>query len=156
MLQSLAENQRAHYDYEILETLEAGIELFGLEVKAIRAGRMSLRGSFATLRQAQGKRSGAEMFLTNANIAPYQPSNTPAGYDPTRPRRLLLKRSEVNSLIGKIRTQGLTAVPLKVYDKEGRIKVLVGIARGKKKYDKRASIRKRETEREIRRATKQG
>lgn len=144
---TLAENPRASFDYEILDTLEAGIELLGFEVKSARAGRMSIRGSFVTIH-------GNEALLTGATIAPYQPANTPVGYDPARSRRLLLKHEEASSLIGKIRVQGLTVVPLKAYDKKGRIKVLIGVARGKKKRDKREQIKKRDIEREIRRAEK--
>lgn len=143
-MKAFSENSRASYDYHILETLEAGIELRGFEVKSVRAGRMSLRAGFVVPQ-------GRELFLLNASIPPYQAANTPARYDPARSRRLLLKKSEIASLLGKIRERGLTAVPLKVYDKRGKIKVLVGIARGKKKYDKREAIRKREVSREMRR-----
>lgn len=139
------ENKRAYFDYNILETLEAGIELLGLEVKSVRRGSASLRASFATLKDNQ-------FWLINAVIPPYQPLNTPATYDPSRSRRLLLHKKEIAHLIGKMREGGLTIIPLKMYNKNSRIKVEIGVAKGKKKYDKRETIKKRETQREIRRA----
>ena len=144
----LAENKKAYFNYEILETFEAGIELKGYEVKAVKAGKVSLVGAFATIKDNQ-------IWLTNANVQPYQPKNTPPDYEPTRPRRLLLKKSEIGYLIGKMQAERLTVVPLKLYNKGGRIKVELGLARGKRKYEKRETIKKRETQREIRRTLKE-
>src|SRR3990167_9714568 len=135
------ENRKARFDYDILETFEAGISLSGFETKAVRIGRMQLTGAFATAR-------GMEIWLTNANIPPYQPANTPRGYVPDRPRRLLLHKSEIATLVGKIR-QGLTLIPLRVYSKNRKIKMSLGLAKRKKKFDKRESIRKRDMEREV-------
>lgn len=148
-MKDLAVNKRAYFDYEILETKEAGIELRGFEVKAVKTGRMNLSGSFAVIR-------GDETWLLNATIAPYQPKNTPPDYDPTRSRRLLLHTSEIKELIGTASEKGLTIIPLKVYTKRNRIKVLIGIGRHKKKTDKRELIKKREARREIERVVKQG
>lgn len=140
-----AENRKARFDYEILETFEAGISLFGYEAKAIRNGRMNLSGAFAV------PKGGNEIFLTNASIAAYQAANTPRDYIPDRPRRLLLHKKEIASLIGKAQTAGLTLIPLTVYSKKAHIKVLVGIAKRKKKADKRETIRARDMQREVRR-----
>ena len=146
-MSALSENRKAYFNYEILETLEAGIELRGYEVKAVKSGRASITGAFATIKDEQ-------IWLTNADIPPYQPKNTPADYDPQRSRRLLLKKSEITYLIGKLQSERLTVVPLKLYNKGGRIKVELGLARGKRKYEKRETIKKRETQREIRRTLK--
>ncbi len=142
-----ASNRKVFYDYEILEEYEAGIALHGYEVKSVRAGRMNLAGSFVVLRSD-------EAWLTNADIAPYQAKNTPAGYDSTRSRRLLLHKREISELFGKTAHQGLTLVPLRVYTKGPKIKLTFGLARRKKKYDKREVIRRRDTEREIGRSLK--
>ena len=143
----LSVNRRAHFDYEILETYEAGVELYGFEVKAIKTGHVNLAGSFAVVRDN-------EVWLLNATVPPYQAKNTPTDYDPTRSRRLLLHRAEIKELVGKSAQKGLTIVPLKVYTKRGRIKILVGLAKHKKGADKRETIKKRDTEREIRRELK--
>ncbi len=143
----LAENRKARFNYDILETFEAGIELKGFEVKAIKSGRISLTGAFATIKDNQ-------IWLTNADIPPYQPKNTPADYDPKRSRRLLLRQAEIKTLIGKLRTERLTLVPLKMYTKAGFIKVELGLGRGKKKYEKREAIKKREVKKEIGRTLK--
>ncbi|MDO8558276.1 MAG: SsrA-binding protein SmpB [bacterium] len=137
-------NKRAYFDYKVLETYEAGIELLGFEVKSVRKGSMSLRASFVTVKDGQ-------LWLTNAVISPFQPQNTPAGYDSSRSRKLLLHKKEIARLIGKLKEKGLTMVPLKVYNKNSKIKVEIGVVRGKKQYDKRDTIKKRDTEREIRR-----
>ncbi len=147
MSESLAENRKARFDYEMLETFEAGMELLGTEVKAVKTGRGNLTGCFAVIR-------GNEAFLLNANIPAYQPANAPKDYDPLRSRRLLLKKAEIKELLGRTAQKGLTLVPLKMYNKNGKIKVLLGLARNKKKGDKRETIKKREAEREINRATK--
>ena len=141
-----AENRRAYFDYEILETYEAGIELSGLEVKSIKSGKAIIAGAFAIIR-------GSELFLVNADIPPYQMNNTPKEYDPTQTRKLLLRRSEIHSLIGKMQDK-LTLVAIKLYNENGLVKLLVGLARGKKKADKREAIKKRETKREIERTLK--
>lgn len=145
----LAVNRRAHFDYEILETREAGMELHGFEVKAVKKGHINLAGSFAVIR-------GNEAWLLNATIPPYQGKNTPVGYDPTRSRRLLLHKSEIKELIGAAAEKGLTIVPLKVYTKRNRVKILLGLGRHKKKGDKREIIKRRESEREIDRTLKWG
>lgn len=137
----LAENKKAYYDYEVLETYEAGIILIGQEVKAIKTGHISLKGSYVVFKNE-------ELFLIGANIPPYQPKNAPADYQPERSRKLLLTKPEIKSLTGKTRQKGLTLVPLKVYTKKGKIKLLFGLAKGKKEFDKREKIKKREIERE--------
>lgn len=139
------ENSRARFDYEILETLDAGMVLAGHEVKAIRAGKCSIKGSYVKILQN-------EPWLVGATIAPYQPGNTPEGYDDQRSRKLLVKKNELKYLTGKSQERGLTLVPLKIYDAHGLIKVEIGIARGKKKYDKRAAIHNRDVRRTMQRA----
>lgn len=136
-----AQNKKAYFDYEILETYEAGIVLIGQEVKAIKTGHISLKGSYVVFKDD-------ELFLIGANIPPYQPKNAPKDYEPERSRKLLLKKSEIKSLIGKSRQKGLTLIPLKMYTKRGKIKTLFGLGRGKRKIDKRETIKKREFERE--------
>lgn len=146
-MSNTAENKRAYYDYEILEKFEAGLVLIGQEVKSIKAGHISLAGSYVVPQ-------GNELFLINADIPPYQPKNAPKDYDSKRSRKLLLKKSEIKYLIGKTKQKGLTLIPLKVYDKSGKIKLEFGIGRGKKKSDKRETIKKREFEREKERLLK--
>lgn len=141
-------NRRARADYHILETFEAGIELRGFEVKAIKSGKMTLAGSYARV-------ASNGVWLLNANIQPYQEKNTPEDYDPTRSRRLLLKQEEIESLRGKLKSDRLTLIPLMVYGKRGLIKVELGLGQGLKKYDKREKIKTRETKREIRRKLKE-
>jgi len=143
----LIDNPRSTYDYEVLDRLEAGVELFGFEVK-------SLRGKHGSLKGAHVVTNGTEAFLLNATIPPYQVKNTPAGYEPTRTRRLLLSKREIAKLAGKIKEQGLTVIPLSLYNKGRFIKASLGIARGKKKYDKRDTIKRREADREIHRTLK--
>lgn len=140
-------NRRASFDYEILETYEAGVELLGFEAKAAKTGHLNLAGSFAVLRNE-------EVWLLNTTIPPHQPKNTPSDYDPTRSRRLLLHRSEIKELIGKSAQKGLTIVPLKAYTKHGRVKILIGLAKHKRAADKRETIKRRESEREIERGLK--
>jgi SsrA-binding protein len=147
-MKTLSVNRRAKYDYEILETYEAGLVLKGFEVKAIKTGKASLKGSFVKIKNN-------EAWLLNAHISPYQIKNTPPDYDPQRSRKLLLKKSEIKSLIGKTKQQGLTLVPLKLYTKKSRIKLEFALAKGKKKVDKRETIKKREFEREKRRLIKE-
>lgn len=142
---ALTLNPRAKYDYEILETYEAGIVLTGHEVKSIKTGHIGLKGSYVTIRNN-------EPFLINAHIPAFQPKNTPADYEPTRARKLLLHKQEIKALIGKIRQKGLTLVPLRVYTKKGKIKLEFAVGQGKRKIDKREKIKKREAERKIERA----
>lgn len=147
-MSDLAVNRRAGFEYEVLEGYEAGIALTGQEVKSARAGRMELAGAFAIIR-------GGEAWLVSAAIPPYQAQNAPPGYDPARPRKLLLKRGEIRELIGRL-AGGLTLVPLKVYTKGPRIKLALGLARRRKRYDKRERIREREERRDMERAIKGG
>ena len=142
---ALSENKKAFFNYEITETFEAGIELLGFEVKSVKAGRANMVGAFATIR-------GGEIWMTNLDIPPYQSANTPEGYNQTRPRRLLLNKKEILYLIGKMRSDRLTLLPLKMYTKKNLVKVELGLARGKKQYEKRETIKKREAGREMRRA----
>ena len=141
---TIATNKRASFDYEILEVYEAGIELKGYEVKSVKSGRINLAGSYAILKNNQ-------IWLLNVDIPPYQPKNTPADYDSRRTRRLLLNKSEIKGLIGKTHEKTLTLLPLKVYTKNHKIKLEIGLGKSRKKADKREVIKKRETEREIRR-----
>ncbi len=147
-MKEITKNKNAYFNYEILEKLVAGISLLGLEVKSIKSGRISLKATYVVLRNE-------EAFLIGANIPPYQPKNTPKDYNPERSRKLLLKKSEIKYLIGKTKQKGLTIVPLRVYNIRGKIKLEIGLAKGKKKFDKRRVIKKRESEREIRRALKE-
>ena len=142
-----AENRKARFDYEILETFEAGLVLSGAEVKSIMGGRMNLTGSYLNFHNG-------ELYLIGAFIAPYQPKNQPADYDPYRSRKLLLHKKEIVSLIGGIKPQGLTLIPLKAYNKGRRIKLEFAVARGKKQYDKREIIAEREAARKIERELK--
>ncbi|TSC91281.1 MAG: SsrA-binding protein [Parcubacteria group bacterium Gr01-1014_2] len=143
-----AENKKAWHDYEIIENFEAGIVLEGHEVKAVRSGKISILGSYIQI-------IDGEAFLIGATIAPYQPKNTPKNYEPERNRKLLLNRKEIAGLVGKSKERGLTIVPLKVYDKKGKVKIEIGLAKAKRKYDKRTSIRKKEEKRKIERVLKQ-
>ncbi len=142
-----AENRKARFDYEILEKYEAGIELIGTEVKSVRDGRMSLEGAFVIVR-------GAEAFIINANIPPYQVKNTPSSYDPLRNRKLLLTQKEIAELGGSEKNKSLTIVPLSVYNKGSKIKVNIALVKGKKQFDKRETTKKRETDREMQRTLK--
>lgn len=137
-------NKKAHFNYDILEKYEAGIELFGFEVKSIKGGHGSLEGTRVIIRDN-------EAYLIGVNIPPYQTGNTPAGYDPTRTRKLLLTKKEIKELIGKGEQAGLTIVPLALYNKSGRVKVSIAVAKGRKKYDKREVLKKRDADRDIRR-----
>ena len=143
-----AENRKARFDYEVLEKYEAGIELLGSEVKSVRGGQMSLDGSFVIIR-------GGEAYIINANVPPYQPKNAPKDYDPVRNRKLLLTKKEIAELAGSEKNKSLTIVPISVYNKGRKIKVEIALVKGKKKHDKRETIKKRETDREIRREFKE-
>jgi len=142
---TVATNRRARHDYEILERVEAGIVLTGSEVKSLRAGRASLSDSYARVRDG-------EVWLEGMHIAPYEPGQV-RGYEPKRPRKLLLHRAEIARLLGKTQERGLTLVPLRVYFAHGLAKVELGLGRGKRKYEKRRAIVEREQRREIERAT---
>ena len=144
-MSNYAENRKARFDYELMEEFEAGLELDGPEVKSVRAGKMSLAGSFVSVR-------GGEAFLLNAEVAPYQPKNLKADYDPKRARKLLMTKDELSKLAIAEATKGLTIVPITVCNKGRFIKCRVAIARGKKEFDKRESIKKRDTERDLKRS----
>ena len=143
---SIAENRKAFHDYHLLESFEAGIVLLGTEVKAIREGRVNLRDSFARVEDG-------EVFLYNVNISPYSHRGY-ADHEPLRRRKLLLHRDEIRKLIGKTVEKGMTLIPVRLYYKNGRVKVAVSLARGKKEYDKRETIKRREADRETRAAIK--
>lgn len=144
---SLIENKKAHFNYEILEKFEAGIELLGHEVKSLKNKQGSLDGAYVIVR-------GGEAYLINAHIPPYQPLNNPDDCEPTRNRRLLLTKEEIAELSLAESTKGLTIVPISVYNKGRKLKLSLGIGKGKKKADKRQSIKKRDTERELGRTLK--
>jgi SsrA-binding protein len=144
--QTIAENRKAGFDYHLLETFEAGVVLLGTEVKSIREGGANLRDSYCRLDQG-------EAYLLGAHIAQYSHGGS-ASHDPVRPRKLLLNRDELHKLLGKTTEKGLTIVPLRLYFKEGRVKVAIALAKGKKSFDKRETIRRREAERETRAAVK--
>jgi len=143
---NVAENRKAFRDYHILDTWEAGVVLLGTEVKSIREGRVNLRDSFARIEKG-------EVWLHNVNISSYSHRGY-ADHEPLRQRKLLMRREEIRKLIGKTAEKGMTIVPLRMYFKKGRVKVAVGLAKGKKDYDKRETIKRRETERETRAAVK--
>jgi SsrA-binding protein len=144
----LAHNRKATFNFEILEKFEAGIELSGHEVKSVRNGRAKLEGAHVVVR-------GGEAYLVGASIAPYQPKNMNTGYDAERPRRLLLNKKELNALIGLEATKGLTLIAISLYNKGRYIKLEMASVRGKKQYDKREDIKKRDTDREMRREMKE-
>lgn len=143
----VADNRRARHDYEIDESVEAGLVLTGSEIKSVRLGRLNLRGSYARV-------LNDEVFVYDMHISPYEQSGRYFNHEPTRPRKLLLHRREISRLSGLVRQKGMTLVPLKVYFKGRRAKLELGVARGKKLYDKREDIAKRESQRDIERAMK--
>ena len=143
---SIAENRKAFHDFHLLETFEAGLVLLGTEVKAIREGRVNLRDSFARV-------EGSEVYLYNVNISPYSHRGY-ADHEPLRRRKLLLHRDEIRKLIGKTVVKGMTLVPVRLYFKGGRVKVAVSLAKGKKEFDKRETLKQREVDRETRAAIK--
>ena len=146
MSTNIATNRRARYDYEILETYEAGIALRGAEVKSLRLGRVSLKDNFVRV-------DGDEAFIYNLYIAPYECERA-RGEDPRRRRKLLLHRREIERMKGKTAERGLTVIPLRIYFKRGLAKVELALSRGKRQYDKRELLRRREAEREMERAVK--
>ena len=143
---NIAENRKAHHDFHLLDTFEAGLVLLGTEVKAIREGRVNLRDSFARVEDA-------EVYLYNVNISSYSHRGY-ADHEPLRRRKLLLHRDEIRKLVGKTVEKGMTLVPVRMYFKKGKVKVAVSLAKGKKEYDKRETIRRREVDRETRAAVK--
>jgi SsrA-binding protein len=144
----VAVNRRAYHDYFIDDKLEAGIMLTGTEVKSVRNGRTNLRDGFVRI-------DGREAWLENVHISPYAQANL-MNHEPMRPRKLLLHRKEISSLIGKVRQKGYTLIPLRVYFSRNHAKVEVGLARGKKQYDKREAMAERDAKREIARAVRRG
>jgi len=146
MKKIIGTNRRALHNYEILETYESGIVLIGSEVKSLREGGVALKDGFARI-------EGEEAYLYNVHISPYEKSST-KDYDPKRERKLLLHKHEIKRLMGRVQQRGLTLVPLEMYFKSGNAKVSLGLARGKKVYDKREALKRREAEREIRRSMK--
>jgi SsrA-binding protein len=143
----IADNRQARFQYEILETYEAGIELTGTEVKSIRAGKANLRDGYVIIRNG-------EAWLLNVHISPYQASGQYFNHEPRRTRKLLLHRREISKLIGQVEQKGLTLIPLKLYLKKGWIKISVGLAKGKKLHDKRETLKRRQDQREMARAMK--
>jgi SsrA-binding protein len=140
----IAKNKKAFFDYHIEEKLEAGLVLAGSEVKSLRHGRASLSDAYAIIR-------GGQAFLLNAHIAPYQPAGA-LGHEPKRTRKLLMHAAQIDKLAGHLNERGLTLVPTMIYFRQGRAKVELGLARGKRQYDKRAAIKKAESKREVARA----
>ncbi|GAB4229915.1 MAG: SsrA-binding protein SmpB [Stanieria sp.] len=143
----ISDNRQARFLYEILETYEAGIQLTGTEVKSIREGKANLKDGYALIRNG-------EAWLINVHISPYQASGQYFNHEPRRTRKLLLHRQEISKLIGQVEQKGLTLVPLKLYFKNGWIKVSIGLAKGKKLHDKRETMKRRQDQREIERAMK--
>lgn len=135
-----ARNPKAFHDYEILETLEAGLALSGHEVKSIKSGRASIKGAYVRI-------IGTQVWLVGAVLPPYQPGNAPAGYKDQADRRLLLSRKQIASLQGLHQAHGVALVPLRLYEKGGLVKLEIGVARGKKKHDKREAIKKKDVAR---------
>jgi len=144
----ISDNRKARHDYHILDTWEAGVVLVGTEVKSVREGRVNLRDSYA-------RAEGGEIWMMNVHIGPYSHRGY-AGHDETRRRKLLLHQHEIRKLAGRTAEKGLTLVPLEMYIKNGRVKVLLALARGKQAHDKREAIRRREVDRETRSAMKHG
>lgn len=147
-MKTLATNKRARFDYDILEVFESGVQLTGAEVKSVKLGHVSLQGAYAAI-------TGHGATLLGMHVNPYGPAGVKAGNDPTRSRRLLLHKKEIDYLRGKTLEQGLTILPIRVYIKGNLVKVELGLGRGKKKYDKRESIKKRDVERDMRRGLKE-
>jgi SsrA-binding protein len=145
---TIANNRRARHEYEILETIEAGLVLRGTEVKSLRDGQVNFKDSYATIRNSEG-------WLLGCHISPYS-HGTDANHDPERDRKLLLNRREIERLVGKIAERGLTLVPLRLYFRNGRVKIELGLARGKKLHDKRSTLREREVRREMDKAAREG
>ncbi len=146
--QVVAQNKKARHDYFVLETYEAGIELFGTEVKSIRKGRVNLKDSWCSI-------DGGEIFVNGMHVSPYEQGNI-FNRDPMRVKRLLMHKKEINRLYGTVKQQGLTLVPLSVYFLKGRAKLEIGLCKGKKVYDKRETMAQRDAKRDMERAMKNG
>ena len=144
----LIQNKKVHFNFELLETFDAGLELFGFEVKSLRDKKGNLEGSYIVVR-------GGEVFLVGATIPPYQPANTPKEYESDRTRRLLMTKKEITKLANAESQKRLTIVPISVYNKGQKLKLKIAIARGKKKYDKREVLKKRASKRAIEKTLKQ-
>lgn len=155
---SLVQNRKAKFNYEILQTYTVGIVLLGIEVKAVRSGHMSLDGAHVSLmpKILAIKKNAHRLSLIGATITPLQPMNTPAGYNPVGTRKLLMKDKEMDSLEREVKNKGITIVPLSVFTKRGLIKVEIALVRGKKKFDKRETLKKKDAKREIDRVMKGG
>ncbi len=147
VIKIITTNRKAYHNYHVLDSLEAGIALTGTEIKSIREGRISLNEAY--IRPEAG-----ELWLVGAHIARYEPGSY-MSHEPTRQRKLLLHRNQINSLISQLREKGLTLIPLKIYLKDGKAKLEIALGRGKKLYDKRETIAKRDSAREIERAVKE-
>lgn len=146
-VQPIAENRKARHEYHVFDTYEAGLVLLGTEVKAIREGRVNLRDAY-------GRLEAGEVFLHNLHVSPYSHRGY-AEHEPLRRRKLLLNRREIRKLSGKLVERGFTLVPVRMYFRKGRVKVTVGVARGKRAYDKRESIKRRQLDRETRALVKE-
>lgn len=146
-MSKVVQNKKVFFNYDIIETYQAGVSLLGLEVKSLKQGQGSLEGAYVVLR-------GGEAFLVGATIPPYQVGNTPEDYDPMRTRKLLLSKKELGELEKQSQVKGLTIVPISVYNRDKLIKLEIGIGRGKKNIDKRETIKKREVKRDIERTLK--
>jgi SsrA-binding protein len=143
----ITDNRQARFLYTILETYEAGIQLVGTEVKSLRAGKVNIQDGYILVKNG-------EAWLINAHISPYQQSSQYFNHEPRRTRKLLMKKQEINKLIGQVERKGLTVVPLKMYFKNSWVKVLIGLAQGKKIHDKRQTIKERDNKREMARLMK--
>ncbi|MDE1548844.1 SsrA-binding protein SmpB [Jeotgalibaca caeni] len=143
----LAQNRQASHDYTILETIEAGMVLQGTEIKSIRAGKINLRDGYVSIRNG-------EALLQNVHISPFEQGNI-FNHDPLRTRKLLMHKKQIMTLVGQVKSEGVTLIPLKVYLKDGFAKVLIGVAKGKKKYDKREALKQKDIKREVDRALKE-
>ena len=142
----IVKNKKARFEYDIIDTIEAGVVLAGTEVKSIRLRRVSIQEAYARIKEG-------EVYIIGMSISPYEMGNR-YNHEPLRDRKLLLHKQEIKRLTGKLKERGFTLIPLKLYFKNGKVKILLGLGRGKTKYDKRKSIQKRESEREIQRAIK--
>ncbi len=150
----LAVDKRARFDYEIQDTFEAGLVLLGHEVKSIKTGHVSLKGSYVTVKQAMKDNGMPELFLINAHIPLYKFASNVPNHDPLRSRKLLLHKNQIVKLVSKKKEQGLTLVPMKLYAKRGLIKLKFGLGKGKKKFDKRDDLKRKDLNRKVRTLTK--
>ncbi|WP_246183654.1 SsrA-binding protein SmpB [Paenibacillus methanolicus] len=144
----LAQNKKASHDYFIEETFEAGMVLMGTEIKSVRSGKANINDAFATIRNG-------EMFIHNMHISPFEQGNRHNPTDPTRARKLLLHKGQIHKLLGQSKQEGYAIVPLKIYVRNGYAKLLIGLGKGKKQYDKRESAAKKDAQRDIQRALRE-